>query len=742
MRMPVHQTFLVAAAVVAAMVPSAAWAAAPAAGDTATAGTSPQARSAASPVLLVNGVRLLVSPAPGGSAVAVLPGTAAGGLLGLRLGGLDEEIPDDALPYLGRGLDPSLFDVSALQRAEVGGRLPVRVTFPGTRPELPGVTVTSSGRGTAQGYLTVAGAQAFGAALEQQFSADQGVGSGLFGGGTDIELAGVPAPAPSARPDFPMHTLTVTATDLAGKPDNGDTAVVFDASSLAAFSDGAGNFSTFYHGVARFSVPSGRYWVIGQFDSATSASGTTRLDVLPEVEVAANTTAHVAESAATSKIMMATPRAATSQAVTFCAILGDPHGNTMSLQWFDAPGTVWVSPMSRKPATGTLQAYASGILTSPQTAAGAPYVYNLDYADAPGVIPAQRYPARPSALAAVTERYYQDTSSAGGWIDFGAFPDQGLVSWPFAPLDLPGTQVQYFSTAPDLVWNTAYYADAEGSNFPSGGQSDDAYRVLSPGVQVVDWNDYPLHPQPDVSAGGIGGRLIPLVPSAIRVGNTLSLTMAPFSDNVPGHLSGGPVSGATENASYYIDQNGVPISHGSADNGIPPVTLAAKASLIRFTLDAALTGTADPLSASTQTAWTWRSRPDPAATVPLSWYCTYTPSGHLLRRCAVQPLMTLGYHVHGLALTGTVPAGAQLIALQVGHLQLATPAHVTGASAQFSCDDGKSWQRASVRGEGGGNFQIAFSAPGGCLVTLRVAASDAAGGSITETITRAYQVAH
>jgi hypothetical protein len=34
-----------------------------------------------------------------------------------------------------------------------------------------------------------------------------------------------------------------------------------------------------------------------------------------------------------------------------------------------------------------------------------------------------------------------------------------------------------------------------------------------------------------------------------------------------------------------------------------------------------------------------------------------------------------------------------------------------------------------------------FTAPAGAYVTLRTSATDAAGGSITETITRAYRIA-
>ena len=65
-------------------------------------------------------------------------------------------------------------------------------------------------------------------------------------------------------------------------------------------------------------------------------------------------------------------------------------------------------------------------------------------------------------------------------------------------------------------------------------------------------------------------------------------------------------------------------------------------------------------------------------------------------------------------------------------------ASVTGAKAWASCDDGQTWRRATVSSVGRGQFRLHFSVPSGCQVTLRVSAADAAGGSIAETITRAY----
>jgi hypothetical protein len=690
------------------------------------------------PVLLINGARLQVMHLPdGGSAVTPLPGTAAGGLLSLRMDGATEEIPADALPYLGHGLDASLFNVSNLQQAEIGGRLPVRLSFTGRTPDLPGVTITSTNRGIADGYLTEAGAYKFGTALQKQFSTpDHGTGRGLFAGGTDIALVG--APAPVASPRYPMHTLTVTATNSAGKPDTGDTVVVFDGADLNAFGlDPNESFGTFFDGVARFSVPTGSYWVIGSFQNTR---GTTFwADIHPEVAVAEHTMVHLAQSAATSKVTMVTPRPATQQEADFALTVSDPHGEKAGVTWSQQPGlNMRVSPMTDKPQAGMLQAYAAADLTSPSTAAGPPYAYNLFYRDEPGIVPPQRYQVGAASLAAVTEKYYQDVLPATGmWQETAIFADQGMAWRSY--VTPASTRVQYFSTAADLAWaiDYAYFVGDSTNGVPTGGQYDNGgtYRVLSPGSRVVRWNEYPLHPQPTVSYGGFGATQGPQIPSAIRTGNTLSLDVNPFSDNQPGHA--GESGDAT---SYQIAQDGAVISEGSAGNGIPAVTLSPKPSQVAFTYDAANRGSSYELSTSTQTTWTWPSSPDPSATVPSPWYCSQQPSGQYLRRCAVQPMMTLDYHVHNLGLNGTAPAGQQAIGLNVGHIQLASAAKITRTSAQVSCNGGTTWQKAAVRAMGNGNFTITFEEKSACCVTTKVTATDSVGGSVTETINNAYQV--
>jgi hypothetical protein len=272
-------------------------------------------------LLLITGVQLVVRPEPGGrSEIAVRPGAPDhDGLVSLRRGGVTDLIPADALPYLGRGLDPGLFDVPQLLRAEAGGRLPLRITFSGRPPALPGVTVARTGPETAQGYLTSSSARSFGLALMRQFRRDRARGSfggGLFAGGMTLALAGAPA-APGRPPGRPAavasHTLTVTGRALSGKPANGTIAWVFSADNMN-FSD---NIGVFKAGVAKFSVPAGRYWVVGEFDATIGVDNRTRLDVLPQVSVAKDTTVHTAASAATSEVTMRTPRPADLAEVTF-----------------------------------------------------------------------------------------------------------------------------------------------------------------------------------------------------------------------------------------------------------------------------------------------------------------------------------------------------------------------------------------------------------------------------------------
>jgi hypothetical protein len=168
------------------------------------------------------------------------------------------------------------------------------------------------------------------------------------------------------------------------------------------------------------------------------------------------------------------------------------------------------------------------------------------------------------------------------------------------------------------------------------------------------------------------GAALPAFVSASRSGNTLNLTTAPFSDNNPGHVGNAVFSFANgkalESDNYAIYQNDVRIARGNLANGIKPVQLSTQPSVIKFVLSESRSGSAFPLSTGATTVWTWHSAPQPGATVPPNWFCGFSRRG-LLRHCAVQPMMTLNYHVRGLPSDGRTDAGPQVISLDVGHIQ-------------------------------------------------------------------------
>jgi hypothetical protein len=716
----------------------------------AATGALPGGKAAA--VTLINGDQVVVkSSAAGVQEVAVRKAGGTDSLLSLRLGGASYEIPADALPYLGHGLDPGLFSLANLQREEKSGRLPVTISYTASRPRLPGVTVTRAGRDSARGYLTAAGARVFGAALARQFVSDHARASygqdGLFAGGVSIALAGVPVATAPVRPDYQMRTLTVLGRNLNGGKDYGDSIFVFNAANANIFGEpDFEGLSFFWNGSAKFSVPVGAYWAIGDFLNfgKNGSNPQERLVVLPQFTVKNATTVAVNERSASSQIAAATPRPTVASQVSIDLIRSGVHGSVNSFTFIDSGISLFVSPTTAKPTVGGLRTYTSATLTNPPKAKGTPYFYNLDFQGPDGIIPAQHYVVTPAELATVNEVFYQDVTSVGGWNAFGGFAGQ-LAGGLFAevlPFSLPAEQVQYFSAGPGIAWQFDYVANENSFAFCPC----DAWRTLPAGGQLTeDWNAYPLHPQPDVQLlTGTLAAEAPQYPSAFRVGNVLNLDETPFSDNYLGHTGAGfygPFGGVMVD-SYDVYQNGKRIAHGNpATNGVPPVTVSSKPSAIRFVLNAGTWGSQYPLSPASSTVWTWTTRADPAARVPDSWYCEYNPiNGNVGHRCAIQPLLTLDYQVQGLSLTGHTAPGPQTVDVSVSHVQLAAASAITGLSAAYSLNDGQSFQPAAVTAAGGGLFQVGFSAPAGTDVTLRVSATDAAGGTITETIVRAYGV--
>jgi hypothetical protein len=773
-----HQLGLAAA--VAALAVAAAGVSAAATVVTGRSGERTAVAASSSPgrpksVLLING-DIVSAPTGGASTLPSTVTTSGSGLAGsvvtLGLGGKAYQVPAAALPYLGKGLDPGLFQISSLLQTENAGRLPVQVAYQGSLPVLPGITIIKAGDGAATGYLTADSARQFGAALIGQYLSDHSRGSygtdGIFRHGTTISLAGTaPLRVPAGRaagPAYSMHTLTVKGINLAGRPDTGDVALVFNADDSLLFDDPVETTNDFYDGTAKFSVPAGHYWAIGDFtDVAQNGTATSeRLDVLPQFTVSGETSVQLTERAASSMITMITPRPAVVAGTELELRRPSATGPTVYLSWLETGAIpLWVSPTRNRPTVGGLQSFTDQWLGSPP-GLPTPYVYDLAYQALGGTIPDQRYLVRAGGLATVHMNYYSDQPASNGWTHpYGAFTTQfdDYLSGPDIPTTMPGHWTEYMTGSKSLIWSNYIYS-SWASRAQNSGYVKDSLRVVLPGEQATEnWNAYPLHPAVDYNLLGPAGlpagaasslSFLLTTPSASRAGDTLSLDVTPFSDSQPGHTGNGffPQYGASISGSYEIDENGKAIARGNALNSgfggtefVTNVGLSPGPATIRFELTAALAGTDYPLSTASTTVWTWRSAHEAGIRVPADWNCGDVLAGALVSRdCRVEPLMTLGYDVAGMALNGSAPAGRQVLHLTVGHLQLSKAAPVKGATVQVSADDGKTWHDATVSGQAG-QYTAVYSAPAGSYVTLRVSASDAAGGQITETITRAYQIA-
>ncbi|HEX3492252.1 MAG TPA: hypothetical protein VHU92_23095 [Streptosporangiaceae bacterium] len=701
----------------------------------------------ARPVFLVTGQQVTTGPA----GVSVLPGPESDRQFQeLQRAGRTYILPVQAAAFLNRGLAPALFAPGVLARAESAGRLPVRISYYAGRPALPGVTITSDRDGTATGYLTAAGARVFGAALDRQFaddSADAAYGrDGMFAGRVSIALAGG-RPAPMARPAVPQHTLTVRGTTLSGRPDTGGVVTLVDADEASVTYN---DVEPFRDGTAKFKVPSGHFWVEAYFPAVKGTrSPGSRLVVLAQFAVDGNTTVRVAERAADSRVQFVTPR----RAVLYSSIVRlvyltyhAPHGccaesDSYITQVLRGPvPQMYVSPMTVRPRVGTLTQVTSAQLDSPSGARGVPYQYYLAY-DARGRIPAQRFVVHPARLATEHARFYAATPSRGYLENYEDFPAQDYfetaVLWPGR---FPLALTMYQSAGEGLSWTDSYIPWAKVLTF-NGGQAA-APQVFRPGQRFTDhWGAYPLHPATAARLGGPDGS--PVTASVTRAGNVLALTLNAFGDNTQGHTGQYLGSPFKPTGHFELDQGTtvvargpIPSFHGFVDGS---GHLAPARSRMRLVLDATQPAAFSPLSTSIATAWTWWSaRTAAQARLPRGWRCGGQLS-LLARGCAAQPLLTLRYGVAREGLDGAAPAGRQVIALTVGHLQPARASRVTRAAMWVSFDGGRTWHRAPVAGRGG-HYTAVFRAPAGARVTLRATAADAAGATIAETINRAYRV--
>ena len=664
----------------------------------------------------IAGTSYAVLPSPGGSTAYESSQVTSGDRY---------VIPAVAIPYIGRGLDRSLFDVSALARDGITGdaQVPVTLTFPvGQTPAAPpGVTLTSVSGDVAHGYLTASSGRQFAAALR---------GPRLPGGLTQMSLNAPAAPA-AATPDYPLHILQINATDLAGQPANNVDVVLVNTDDASKENADV----PIVDGVGRIAVPAGDYSTSAVFiDSGTQGFTAMRLVTRADFTVPGTsgvTTESIDERTATSAVSASTPRPATEDLVGANVIRLDASGNPgLTLQAATAAGGLRMYVNAQPAATtGKLRYVAQWGGTAPSASDG----YRYDAAFGFDHIPAdEHFIVRDSQIATVHQHFYADPAAGSAQGSLLSGPVDAAASFfgivaSGTPETMPGNLTDYLGTGAGGSWAQTDFTPGREFLF------SDPRTFMAQRQYSLDWAHGPLAPT-------LGQHADQQPCHACTAGSTLSLAFPLSGDSEPDHYASGAPGAA---AHFTLYRDGTTLVDANGRLGAVVTGLPAGAATYRVVLDTDLT--ASPrVSQSTQTHTdlTVRYTPGSGAALPAGDTCAGQSAAS---PCAILPALTLGYQLATDELNTSI-SPVQELKLLVGHVSYdgaGSHAPITSVTMSVSFDGGTTWQPAVVRGSGG-QYTATWPNPApapGTDPEIRVTATDATGGSITQTVTHAYTIA-
>ena len=715
-------------------------ASAPAAKPVAAAVAKTASQPTVQTVTLVTGDRVIVTTVDGKStySVTAASGHSEGFASYQGANGDHYVIPAEATPYLNKQLSTSLFDVTALLRAGLttGSHIPVDLSFGAgsavTAP--PGVTLTSHTGSSAQGYVTAASGSAFAAGLRADLGADVRAGRAagtapLFGGLGSMGLA-TPAvvAAAAVKPDYPLFDLQVNTNDMTGAPDDNVVIDLVNTDSLAKmdtllFPSG---------GIDRIAVPAGHYSMLANFFDLDSQGDTTanRLVEITDLTVAASgsTSVSIDESAAVHPVTFSTPLPATSNQLTAYWSREDSTGviGQISLgQDGSAPTYINSQPAAK---VGKMRLVWQWSANGPAT--GAQYRYDLAYGS-DRISANQTYVVKSSQLATVHQTIYADPAA----IQQG---DEGVfMAGPSDSFDVAyGTTGD--STAPGAL--TEYVGVADGGGWWQGyilpGEfflNADLHTFKAGHSYWINWAQGPLAPNVGTHTGPQ-----PTNPCFdCASGSSVFLSLSTAGDSEPDHTSWS--FGAASQLTVY--QNGKKV----ASNLLTGVsTTAPTAYRLVYTTDMTGTpGVSQSVTTSTDVKFTYTPGLNSGNSLPDSLDCEQMLQ--TTTQCQILPVLNLDYRL-GADDTNTSAVGPQLLGLTVDHLMydgIGSHSAITSAKVSVSFNNGKTWTAAKMVGANG-TYVALWSNPASAAGTspeLRVSATDAAGGSIVQTVTDAYSIA-
>jgi hypothetical protein len=493
------------------------------------------------------------------------------------------------------------------------------------------------------------------------------------------------------------------------------------------------NFLPAYHGLAKVSVPAGNYSGLAEYDAFLRRGVASYLMPVEQVAVTANNAVMTFDArTATSVPAVDTPRTAAMASETLEWDRDTPHSSVSSSTTFGPRSRVHVAPSG--PATeGQLHWVTTWQLLS-APAGEAPYSYDLTFDDDAAVPADQSHTLTAADLAEIDSRYYTDQQARLAYFGRGeAFPFQFLVLTELLPLQTPTVRTEYVNAPAGVRWSAMLISGATNAD-PFQGVVVDNDRSYTPGsVTSADWLRGPLAPgMQEPSTGSF------FFCGYCRDGRSMSLLFSPYTDTTRGHAGsldalrrGPPV------ATFSLYRDGVRLVAERNSTGdvvrVPSGTATYRAVVRTYR---GFVGYATSTEAVENV--TFQSSATSGAPAPHRWFCASARP-----TCTVLPLLTATVPLPT-DLEGTMPLGPSTVTFTVRHVAGAADPAISGVTFAVTVNQGRTYHDLPVTSLGGDRYQVTVTNPSVWAnhgIGIRIHATDAAGGALTEAVANAYYVA-
>ncbi|MEI2775484.1 MAG: hypothetical protein V9G19_05815 [Tetrasphaera sp.] len=656
---------------------------------------------------------------PGASALGALEGVSGGGAATAQVGGRAYVFPRSLRPVIGTVFDPELFDVTALADRP-GGRTAVTIDYASaTGPTaVPGVEVTSRSGTRGSGVITPASARALRRQLSTRSAQD------LFTG--VARVAGPVAGAANAQ-RWPMHTVTIEATGVDGRPLN-DIVIALAVDDPAK----GGAIAFIVNGRTKLSLPAGRYTLLGS--QLNTTTGMSSLAMTPDFAVTGPTTTRIDIRSATTPVTfgVAAPVEYVRSATSLLRLVGTGEqrsGASLGTAG-DGQTRVLVTP-TRKPALGEILLQNNTLAYARSGAADGRYALNEVRSGAIPATPLTVTTPR-SSLSTVASVIHGPAGGLTSLYERAVLPYH-LGGWFFGePVDTPGRITEYLSTGTDVrakAFLTSHFDAATGEE---SGVVESEWRPLPhPTSYTEEWLRAPLSSfifsTPNVFAPDKP------VCFACVFGDKLMLNIF-RGDSYPWHIVYADRPGGRPDVTWRLTADGRNVATGedylASFDG--PFTLPANTRVLGATI---VSRRGAPFTTSTKLTSTWSQPLRSAAALPAGWECPLDGA------CRVVPLVTLGYRLP-VDLTGHVSAGSRTLRLEVAQVGRRVPTGIASVTAEV--DYGSGWLSVPVRDTGSGSYAATLTVPtkatGRTAANLRVTVRGSDGSRFTETTENAFLI--